>query len=84
MPASESPTHFITGAELDAGRLDLLLGRADDGAFALRCLPARPGEEITQDVRYGDRRRIRDQAENRRHAHTALLELLVSPSAEEG
>ena len=28
MPAPETPTHFITGAELDAGRLDLLLHRA--------------------------------------------------------
>src|SRR3712207_4876928 len=28
MPALETPTHFLTGAELDGGRLDLLLHRA--------------------------------------------------------
>ena len=40
--------------------------------------PAHPGEEITESVLYGDRQRIWDQAENRRHAQKALLELLVS------
>ena len=57
---------------------DALLDRAAPGAFALHCLPAHPGEEITEDVLYGDRQRIWDQAENRRHAQKALLELLVS------
>ena len=47
-------------------------------AIALHCLPAHPGEEITESVLYGDRQRIWDQAENRRHAQKALLELLVS------
>jgi ornithine carbamoyltransferase len=56
---------------------DALLDRAADGAIALHCLPAHPGEEITEDVLYGDRQRIWDQAENRRHAQKALLELLV-------
>ena len=42
--------------------------------------PAHPGEEITEEVLYGDRQRIWDQAENRRHAQKALLELLVSPA----
>jgi ornithine carbamoyltransferase len=66
-------------------RLDAaLLDKAAPGAFALHCLPAHPGEEITEDVLYGDRQRIWDQAENRRHAQKALLELLVSPSAEDG
>ena len=46
-------------------------------AIALHCLPAHPGEEITEEVLYGDRQRIWDQAENRRHAQKALLELLV-------
>ena len=43
-------------------------------AIALHCLPAHPGEEITAEVLYGDRQRIWDQAENRRHAQKALLE----------
>jgi ornithine carbamoyltransferase len=57
---------------------DALLDRAAPQAFALHCLPAHPGEEITESVLYGDRQRIWDQAENRRHAQKALLEYLVS------
>jgi ornithine carbamoyltransferase len=60
-------------------RLDAaLLDRAKPDAFALHCLPAHPGDEIAEDLLYGDRQRIWDQAENRRHAQKALLELLVS------
>ena len=58
---------------------DALLDRAAPGAFALHCLPAHPGEEITAEVLYGERQRIWDQAENRRHAQKALLEWLVEP-----
>jgi ornithine carbamoyltransferase len=57
---------------------DALLDRAADGAIALHCLPAHPGEEITEGVLYGDRQAIWDQAENRRHAQKALLEFLLS------
>ena len=57
---------------------DALLDRAAPHAFALHCLPAHPGEEITESVLYGDRQRIWDQAENRRHVQKALLEQLVS------
>jgi ornithine carbamoyltransferase len=58
-------------------RLDeALMGRAADGAVALHCLPAHPGEEITEGVLYGDRSAVWDQAENRLHAQKALLELL--------
>jgi ornithine carbamoyltransferase len=57
---------------------DALLDRAADGAIALHCLPAHPGEEITAEVLYGERQRIWDQAENRRHAQKALLELLLA------
>jgi ornithine carbamoyltransferase len=57
---------------------DALLDRAAPDAIALHCLPAHPGEEITAEVLYGDRQRIWDQAENRRHAQKALLEFLVS------
>jgi ornithine carbamoyltransferase len=64
---------------LEPYRLDeALLDRAAPGAIALHCLPAHAGEEITEGVLYGDRQRIWDQAENRRHAQKALLELLVS------
>ncbi len=56
---------------------DALLDRAAPDAIALHCLPAHPGEEITGEVLYGTRQRIWDQAENRRHAQKALLELLL-------
>jgi ornithine carbamoyltransferase len=58
---------------------DALLDAAAPGAFAMHDLPAHPGEEITPEVLYGERQRIWDQAENRRHAQKALLELLVGP-----
>ena len=68
--------YAIDDALLDkAGRRDV---------FALHCLPAHPGEEITESVLYGSRQRIWDQAENRRHAQKALLELLVSVAPEDG
>jgi ornithine carbamoyltransferase len=64
--------------EFGAYRIDdRLLDSAAPGAIALHCLPAHPGEEITAEVLYGPRQRIWDQAENRRHAQKALLELLL-------
>jgi ornithine carbamoyltransferase len=56
---------------------DALLARAAPGAIALHCLPAHPGEEVSAEVLYGERQRIWDQAENRRHAQKALLEWLI-------
>jgi ornithine carbamoyltransferase len=70
---------------LEPYRLDeALLDRAAPHAVALHCLPAHPGEEVSAGVLYGDRQRIWDQAENRRHAQKALLELLVSNRAGSG
>jgi ornithine carbamoyltransferase len=57
---------------------DELLSHAREDAIALHCLPAHPGEEISEAVLYGDRQAIWDQAENRLHAQKALLELLVA------
>ncbi len=67
----------LAGYRLD----DALLDAAAPGAFALHDLPAHPGEEITAEVLYGAREHIWDQAENRRHAQKALLELLLAPSS---
>jgi len=65
-------------AELAPYRVDTeLLAHAADRAIVLHCLPAHPGEEITEDVLYGDRSAVFDQAENRLHAQKALLEMLV-------
>ena len=63
---------------LSAYRLDeQLLDLASPHAIALHCLPAHPGEEISAEVLYGERQLIWQQAENRRHAQKALLELLA-------
>jgi ornithine carbamoyltransferase len=60
---------------------DALLDAAAPGAFAMHDLPAHPGEEITPEVLYGSRQRIWEQAENRRHAQKALLEMLLDDPA---
>jgi ornithine carbamoyltransferase len=54
-----------------------LLDLAADRAVALHCLPAHPGDEITEAALYGERSAVWQQAENRLHAQKALLELLL-------
>jgi ornithine carbamoyltransferase len=54
-----------------------LLKLAAPDAIVLHCLPAHPGEEIAEDVLYGPRSAVWDQAENRLHAQKALLALIV-------
>ena len=66
-------------ADLAPYRVDAdLVSVASDRAIVMHCLPAHPGEEITEDVLYGERSAVWDQAENRLHAQKALLELLLS------
>ena len=66
-------------AVLEGFRIDeALLEGARPDAVVLHCLPAHPGEEITEGVLYGERSAVWDQAENRLHAQKALLELLVA------
>ena len=55
-----------------------LLAAASDRAVVMHCLPAHPGEEITEGVLYGERSAVWDQAENRLHSQKALLESLVA------
>src|SRR5207247_2218596 len=60
-------------------RLDeALLAQAREDAIVLHCLPAHPGEEITEELLYGERSAVWDQAENRLHAQKALLEFLLA------
>jgi ornithine carbamoyltransferase len=54
-----------------------LLAAATPEAIVLHCLPAHYGEEITEDVAYGPRSALWDEAENRLHAQKALLALVV-------
>jgi ornithine carbamoyltransferase len=66
-------------AALEPYRVDAdLLACAGERAIVLHCLPAHPGEEISEDVLYGDRSAVWDQAENRLHAQKALLEALLT------
>jgi ornithine carbamoyltransferase len=62
----------------DGYRVDgALLESAAPGAVVMHCLPAHYGEEITEDVAYGPRSALWDEAENRLHAQKALLALVV-------
>ncbi|HEY1687423.1 MAG TPA: ornithine carbamoyltransferase [Solirubrobacteraceae bacterium] len=74
---SDAKRAALTPYKLD----DALLDAAAPGVFALHCLPAHPGEEISAELLYGERQRIWDQAENRRHAQKALLEHLIATDA---
>ncbi|MDD2401063.1 MAG: ornithine carbamoyltransferase [Clostridia bacterium] len=54
-----------------------LLTFAEKDAMVLHCLPAHRGEEITAEVLEGSQSAIFDEAENRLHAHKAILDVLL-------
>jgi ornithine carbamoyltransferase len=54
-----------------------LLALAGERAIVLHCLPAHYGEEITEEILYGPRSAVWDQAENRLHAQKALMALVI-------
>ena len=54
-----------------------LLAHAKPHVSVLHCLPARRGEEITDDVIEGPRSKVFDQAENRLHMQKAILQFLM-------
>jgi ornithine carbamoyltransferase len=56
---------------------ETLVSLAADDAIVLHCLPAHYGEEITEDVLYGPRSLVWEQAENRLHAQKAVLALTI-------
>jgi ornithine carbamoyltransferase len=56
---------------------DELLALASERAIVLHCLPAHYGEEITEEVLYGPRSAVWDQAENRLHSQKALMALII-------
>lgn len=53
------------------------LKAANPKAIVLHCLPAHRGEEITEEVLEGPQSVVFDEAENRLHAHKAILALLL-------
>jgi ornithine carbamoyltransferase len=59
------------------GISDELLALAEDDAIVLHCLPAHYGEEITEEIAYGPKSALWDEAENRLHTQKALLALTV-------
>ena len=63
----------LAGFGIDDGLLQL----GSERAIVLHCLPAHYGEEITEEVLYGPRSAIWDQAENRLHGQKALLALVL-------
>jgi ornithine carbamoyltransferase len=63
----------LAGFGIDDGLLRL----GSERAIVLHCLPAHYGEEITEEVLYGPRSAIWDQAENRLHAQKALMALVI-------
>ncbi len=65
---------------LDLERFKLdgeLLSLASREVVAMHCLPAHVGEEISEEVLYGPRSLVWDQAENRLHTQKALMALVI-------
>ena len=54
-----------------------LMAKAAPGAIFMHCLPAHPGEEVTDEVLESPASVIFEEAENRLHAQKALLEYLI-------
>jgi ornithine carbamoyltransferase len=55
-----------------------IFNQADTNAAFLHCLPAKRGEEVTDEVIDGAQTAVFDQAENRLHVQKALLLMLIS------
>ena len=71
--AAERRTAF-SDYQVDA---DLFTGAAPNAVF-MHCLPAKRGEEVTDQVIESSRSIVFDQAENRLHTQKALLLMLLA------
>jgi ornithine carbamoyltransferase len=66
---------------LEPYRVDAeLLSRAKPDVIFLHCLPARRGEEVTDEVIDGPHSAVWEEAENRLHAQKAILEWCLAPA----
>lgn len=63
----------LAGYQINSGMLKL----AAPDAIVLHCLPAHCGEEITEEVFEGSHSVVFDEAENRLHAHKAIMALVM-------
>ena len=54
-----------------------LLDRAKPDALFMHCMPAHPGQEVSQEVLDDTRSILFDQAENRLHVQKAILAQLA-------
>ena len=54
-----------------------LLSLAHPEAIVMHCLPAKRGKEITDEVKDGPQSVVFDEAENRLHAHKAIMALTM-------
>jgi ornithine carbamoyltransferase len=57
---------------------DVVMSRANPGAYFMHCLPAHRGHEVTADVMDGEQSIVYDIAENRLHVQKAILVLLLN------
>jgi ornithine carbamoyltransferase len=71
---AEARREIFAGYQINAAALEA----AAPGAMVLHCLPAHRGEEITAQVMEAHADEIFDEAENRLHAHKAILVYLMA------
>ena len=64
---------YLAGFGID----DALVSLGSERVIVLHCLPAHYGEEITEEVLYGPRSAVWDQAENRLHSQKALMASVI-------
>ncbi|QAA23595.1 ornithine carbamoyltransferase [Sporolactobacillus terrae] len=69
--------HDFQGFQVD----DALVSLAKPDHIFMHCLPAHRGEEVTESVIDGDHSVVFDEAENRLHAHKAILKCLMEKDA---
>jgi ornithine carbamoyltransferase len=74
---TEKRLHDFQGFQVD----DALVALAKPDHIFMHCLPAHRGEEVTESVIDGAHSVVFDEAENRLHAHKAILKCLMEKNA---
>lgn len=70
----EARAKAFAGYTIDAD----LFALAKDDAIFMHCLPAYRGYEMTEDVLEHERSVVFDEAENRMHAHKAIMAAIMA------